>query len=170
MIFYYSHVIENKKFIVKKKRSHDIEGVKQKHWGPELVWYVSMDSWWILYIEKLNILNINTNNIYNGLIPKKSNYISEFMVILKIEQFIGHHWKMLVSQTLFQRLDNKRKESSIYSAFSCKSCTLDTQTIDEEKNTFIEEFQFPPSGKASSRFSWEFLVNSLFSSILFLFS
>ena len=93
VIFYYSHVIENKKFIVKKKRSHDIEGVKQKHWGHELVWYVSMDSWWILYIEKLNILNINTNNIYNGLIPKKSNYISEFMVILKIEQFMDmwHH-------------------------------------------------------------------------------
>ena len=112
--------MRTKKFIVKKKRSHDIEGVKQKHWGPKLVWYVRMDSGWSLYIEKLNILNINTNNIYNGLIPKKSNNISEFVVILKIEQFIGHHWKMLVSQTLFQRLDNKRKESSIYSAFSIK--------------------------------------------------
>ena len=161
--------LRTKKFIV-KKRSHEIEGVKQKHRGPELVWYVSIDSWWILYIEKLNILNINTNNIYNGLIPKKCNYITEFVIILKIEQFIGHHWKMIVSQTLCQRIDNKWKESSIYSAFSYKSCTLNTQTIDEEKNTFTEEFQLPPSGKAISRFSWEFLVISLISHILFLFS
>ena len=57
--------------------------------------------------KRLDILNINTNNICNGLMHNKCIYISEFVMMQKSKQLIGHHWKMLVNQTLFQKIVNK---------------------------------------------------------------